>query len=35
MDQAKGTVTEYTYPYIFFPVDDFDEFFSEVVCKVS
>lgn len=34
MDQAKGTITELTYPYIFFPVDDFDDFFSEVVCEV-
>lgn len=34
MDQAKGTVTELTYPHIFFPVDDFDDFFSAVVCKV-
>ncbi|KNC87882.1 hypothetical protein SARC_00016 [Sphaeroforma arctica JP610] len=32
MDQSKGTVTEMTYPRIFFPVDDFEDFFQSVVC---
>eukprot|EP01134_Creolimax_fragrantissima_P003518 CFRG3518T1 len=33
MDQSKGTVTELTYPRIFFPIDDFEDFFHSVVCK--
>eukprot|EP00124_Ichthyophonus_hoferi_P000476 Ihof_evm6s18 gene=Ihof_evmTU6s18 len=31
MDTAKGTVTELTYPHIFFPIDDFNDFFKSVV----
>eukprot|EP00123_Amoebidium_parasiticum_P021689 comp71897_c0_seq1/m.48158 comp71897_c0_seq1/g.48158 ORF comp71897_c0_seq1/g.48158 comp71897_c0_seq1/m.48158 type:complete len:361 (-) comp71897_c0_seq1:81-1163(-) len=30
MDTAKGTVTEMTYPHIFFPIDDFNDFFKSV-----
>eukprot|EP00123_Amoebidium_parasiticum_P000084 comp10216_c0_seq1/m.5035 comp10216_c0_seq1/g.5035 ORF comp10216_c0_seq1/g.5035 comp10216_c0_seq1/m.5035 type:complete len:342 (-) comp10216_c0_seq1:159-1184(-) len=33
MDTDKATITEITYPHVFFPIEDFEDCFKDVVCQ--